>query len=132
MCCHFLFQGTFRTQVIDPASLALAGGSFTAMPPGKPSFDDSTHLSRRSWCLPLNYVRPAHSGPYCSLVSHHLPACGLSSATWAPHSPANTPCALLPLLVLLPAGAPCISMKAGKHPAQASSSFPGSCLTPAP
>ena len=35
--CHFLLQGIFPNTGIEPVSPALAGGFFTAEPPGKPS-----------------------------------------------------------------------------------------------
>ena len=38
--CHALLQGTFQTQGLNPhlfKSPALAGGFFTAAPPGKPN-----------------------------------------------------------------------------------------------
>ena len=33
--CHFLLQGIFLTQELNPTSSALAGGYFTTAPPGK-------------------------------------------------------------------------------------------------
>ena len=37
VCCHALLQGIFPTKGLNPLmSLALAGGFFTAEPPGKP------------------------------------------------------------------------------------------------
>ena len=37
MGCYFLLQRIFLTQKLTPSSPALAGGFFTAEPPGKPS-----------------------------------------------------------------------------------------------
>ena len=34
--CHFLLQGNLPNPGIEPASLAMAGRFFTAVPPGKP------------------------------------------------------------------------------------------------
>ena len=42
--CHFLLQGIFLTQGLNPLSPALAGEFFTAEPPGKPHINVSWNL----------------------------------------------------------------------------------------
>ena len=44
--CHFLLQGTFPTQGLNPCLLQMAGRFFTAEPPGKPTMEYYSTLKR--------------------------------------------------------------------------------------
>ena len=83
MSSHSLLQGNLPDPGIEPASPALAGGFFTAEPPGKPFYKLATYILgmrvgegyRNSSLPPTNLISKEQKGMVFYLPRSHL--------TWA-------------------------------------------------
>ena len=74
MGCHFVLQGLFQTQGLNPSllSFALAGKFFSSEPPGKPYFFFNfmgTITGKHSWFVLLIFL-PNKIGNLCLADTH--------------------------------------------------------------
>ena len=87
MGCHFLLQGIFLTQGIEPkspASPALAGGFFTTESPGKPQ---RTVYASTNWA---DYIHPNLDSAGMSVVSSNLESQLGKCLRWYVHPTSET------------------------------------------